>query len=110
MGASNIKAENESIVKSNKKMITAISQPIAVVNKPSFKKKLQEKLPADIFVHIKCIDRQKREKAICDEYGRITHFYADLADQRIPVYQPGTIMFECGVVKESKLKVEAHGS
>ena len=31
-------------------------------------------------------------------------------DKKIPVYQPGTIMFECGVVADSELAIEAHGS
>ena len=50
------------------------------------------------------------EKAIVDSYGRVTYFYACLGDKKIPVYQPGTIMFECGVVNNTDLAVEAHGS
>ena len=45
-----------------------------------------------------------------DNYGRVTYYYARLGDKKIPVYQPGTIMFECGVVNDSDLVVEAHGS
>ena len=45
-----------------------------------------------------------------DNYGRVTYYFAKLGNKKIPVYQPGTIMFECGVVEDSDLCVEAHGS
>lgn len=45
-----------------------------------------------------------------DGYGRVTYYYIKLGDKNVPVYQPGTIMFECGVEKNSELAVVAHGS
>lgn len=56
------------------------------------------------------VNTRKGEKPIVDSYGRVTYYYARLGDKKIPVYQPGTIMFECGVISDSSLKVEAHGS
>ena len=45
-----------------------------------------------------------------DHYGRVTYFYACLGDRAFPVYQPGTIMFESGVVSNFDLAIVAHGS
>ena len=36
-----------------------------------------------------------------DTRGRFTHFYAKLGDKEIPIYQPGTIMFENAVLENS---------
>jgi len=56
------------------------------------------------------VNTRKAEKPLVDSYGRVTYYYAQLGDKKIPVYQPGTIMFECGVVNDGELAVEAHGS
>ena len=110
MGAASVKVENESVVNSNKSMVQAMSQPIALVNKEFFKQKLMDKLDPELQPYIKSVNTRKGEKPIVDNYGRVTYYYAELGDKRVPVYQPGTIMFECGVVSESDLVVEAHGS
>ena len=80
MGAANIKAKNDSIINSNRKLVMALSKPIAVVNKPFFQRKMVEKLPPDISCHIRVCDEKKGEKPICDTYGRVTFFYAKIAD------------------------------
>ena len=59
---------------------------------------------------IKIVRTRAGEKPLVDSYGRVTYYYAKLGDKKIPVYQPGTIMFECGVVADSELAIEAHGS
>ena len=87
-----------------------MSQPIALVNKEFFKQKLKDKLDPELQEYIKSINTRKGEKPIVDNYGRVTYYYAQLGDKKVPVYQPGTIMFECGVVADSDLAVEAHGS
>ena len=56
------------------------------------------------------VNTRKGERPIVDSYGRVTYYYARMGDTKIPVYQPGTIMFETGVVNDSELVVEAHGS
>ena len=53
---------------------------------------------------------EKGKQPIVDSYGRATYFYSKLGRKRIPIYQPGTFMFESGVVNESPLNVTAHGS
>ena len=45
-----------------------------------------------------------------DTRGRFTHFYAKLGDKEIPIYQPGTIMFENAVLENSQLAVHHGGS
>lgn len=87
-----------------------MSQPIALVNKEFFKQKLMDKLDSELHQYINSVNTRKGEKPIVDNYGRVTYYYAQLGDKRVPVYQPGTIMFECGVVNDSDLAVEAHGS
>jgi hypothetical protein len=44
-----------------------------------------------------------------DEYGRVTYFYVTLGGVILPIYQPGTIMFESAVSSDSDLSVVAHG-
>ena len=87
-----------------------MSQPIALVNKEFFKQKQKEKLDPELCEYIKQVKSRMGEKPIVDSYGRVTYYYACLGDKKIPVYQPGTIMFECGVVTDSDLAIEAHGS
>ena len=60
--------------------------------------------------YIRQVYPRRGEKVVEDSYGRVTYFYARLGNKKIPVYQPGTIMFECGVIDESELAVEAHGA
>jgi len=91
-------------------MVYAMSQPIAQMNMPYFRMKIKEKLEPEHLSYIKCINTRRGEKTITDSYGRVTYYYACLGNKKIPVYQPGTIMFECGVVDDSELAVEAHGS
>jgi len=39
MGAASVRVENEAVVNSNKQMVQAMSQPIAMVNKEFFRQK-----------------------------------------------------------------------
>ena len=98
MGASEMKVENDAVVNSNRQMVQAMSQPIALVNKEFFKQKLADKLDEELQEYILQVNTRKGEKPIVDSYGRVTYYYARLGDKKIPVYQPGTIMFECGVI------------
>ena len=41
-----------------------------------------------------------------DSRGRFTYFFAKLGNKEIPVYQPGTIMFESGVLNFNELAIE----
>ena len=86
MGAAKVRVENEEVVKSNRQMVQAMSQPIALVNKEFFKMKIQEKLDQELQPYIHQVNTRKGEKPICDSYGRVTYYYAKLGDKRIPVY------------------------
>ena len=48
MGASEMKVENDAVVNSNRQMVQAMSQPIALVNKEFFKQKLADKLDEEL--------------------------------------------------------------
>ena len=67
-------------------------------------------MDAELIPYIRQVNPRKGQRPIVDSYGRVTYFYIKLADKNVPIYQPGTIMFECGVVSDSELAVEAHGS
>ena len=41
--------------------------------------------------------------------GRVTYFYAQIGDKKLPVYQPGTIMFETGVLNFGELAIHPDG-
>ena len=53
MGAAKVRVENEAVVASNRQMVQAMSQPIALVNKEFFKMKLAEKLDEGLQSFIK---------------------------------------------------------
>ena len=44
-----------------------------------------------------------------DFYGRVTFFYVVLGGQMLPVYQPGTIMFETAVKEDSEVSIVHNG-
>ena len=80
-----------------------LSEAVAKVNRPHFAKKLEPILEK----HGDYI--KESEIALIDRYGRATYFYCKLGNQIIPIYQPGTIMFESAVKEESKLNVTTKG-
>ena len=45
-----------------------------------------------------------------DHYGRITYFYIELAGHPLPIYQPGSIMFESAIVEDCDISVDHGGS
>ena len=87
-----------------------MSTGIAQANKAHFKVMLKNKLSEELLPQVCEVKSRTVQKGFVDSYGRVTYYYVKLGDKNIPVYQPGTIMFECGVVKESDLNVTAHGS
>ena len=96
MGASlNPKYRNLFIAERNKKVVEFFSKPISQVNKQFFKQKLQDKLPAELLCLIKEV--ADIDHPVVDSYGRVTQFYVMLGDQVLPIYQPGSIMFESAV-------------
>ena len=50
------------------------------------------------------------KEPIIDSYGRVTFFYVVMANEVLPIYQPGSIMFESAVNEESDISITAHGS
>ena len=78
------------------------------MNRMCFRNKIKQKLADEYKPHI--FEIEKGKQPIVDSYGRATFFYSKIGRKRIPIYQPGTFMFESGVVNESPLMVHAHGS
>ena len=107
LGASKLHVNNEQS-RRNRIMVSAYSKPMAQMNRMCFRNKVKSSLPDEYkpFIH----EIAKGKQPIVDSYGRATYFFAKLARKRIPIYQPGTYMFESGVVNESPLNVTAHGS
>ena len=107
MGASlNPKYRNLFIADRNRKIVEFFAKPISQVNKQFFKQKLHDKLPAELLCLIKEV--QDIDHPISDSYGRVTQFYVMLADQTLPIYQPGSFMFESAVKEDSNISV-VHG-
>jgi len=86
MGANKVQVLNEHVVNANRQMITAMSQPLALVNKTYFLSQLKANMDGDLLEQIQQVDLANKEQPLCDNYGRVTYFYAQLADKRIPVY------------------------
>lgn len=76
------------------------SKPIAQVNVQFFKEKMAEKLPDDQRLLIK-----ECKEPYIDSFGRVTFFYIELASERLPIYQPGAVMFETAVKGDSEISV-----
>ena len=89
-------------------MVSAYSKQLAKVNRINFRNKVKQKL--DDMYQPYIFEIEKGKPPIIDSWGRATYFYAKMGRKRIPIYQPGTFMFESGVVNESPLNVTAHGS
>jgi len=69
---------------------------------------MEEKLLPEYFDLIKEI--KEPCDPIVDSFGRVTFFYIMLGDQQLPIYQPGSIMFETAVNGESDISVVHGGS
>ena len=61
-------------------------------------------------MYVKVVNPRKGQRPIIDTYGRVTYYYCKLGDKNMPLYQPGTLMFETGIVSDGNLAVTAHGS
>lgn len=73
------------------------------MSRESFKLTLNEGLPKDM----RCLVLEDQSDPIIDSYGRVTFFSVKLAGQRLPIYQPGTVMFETGVRANCQLANKA---
>ena len=96
-GIHNVEVECDIVVNSNREKLKELSKEIAVANNPFFQEKLKQKLSAKAMEYIKQVDLSK-EEPFTDRYGRCTTYYTEIADQRIWLYQPGTVMLESGVI------------
>ena len=103
-----VRGQIQDTVSDNRARISALSKTVALANKAFFKEKLAEKLDPTLQEYIKAIG--DGEEPFVDRYGRATHYYAQLDDKRIWLYQPGTIMFESGVKGDGDLVVTHGGS
>ena len=50
------------------------------------------------------------DEPLIDHYGRVTYFYIMIGGQKLPVYQPGSVMFESAILADSDLSVVHGGS
>ena len=41
-----------------------------------------------------------------DSFGRVTFFYIYLGNEKLPIYQPGAVMFESAVKSDSDIVVK----
>ena len=73
-------------------VVKFFSKPTAQFNQKEFLKQIDENLDDDVKSLISQKDEQ--EEPFIDSYGRITFFTCTLASLELPIYQPGTIMFE----------------
>ena len=90
----------------NKYIILFISKAIAKANRALFKDKLLNefyKSATKEFKYLIFCDKE-HELPIIDQFGRITYFKFRIGGMSIPLYQPGTIMFETGM-KDGDFKV-----
>jgi hypothetical protein len=92
----------------NKCIVNAFSKAVALVNKDVFKDKMKDKVEEKYRNQINEIPSYK--EPMIDDFGRVTYFYLILGGVPIPLYQPGTVMFESAVSGDSDLSVVAHGS
>ena len=101
------KYKNIIIADRNKKIVEFFSRPISQVNKGYFKLILQDNLNREYSVLIKEINDQT--EPYIDHFGRVTYFYIMLAGEILPIYQPGTVMFESAVHTSSEIAIESSG-
>ena len=93
-----VQAENacDSVIEDNRNQLKEFSCRIAEANKSFFIEKLKQKLTSDEFCRINSVDGLN-EKPYTDRYGRCTHFFVAIASKKFWLFQPGTVMLDCGV-------------
>ena len=63
-----------------------MSQQIAWINREHFKNQIAENLSSEQAEKIKQVDFRQQQRAITDHMGRVTYFYAQIGDKKLPVY------------------------
>lgn len=101
------KYKNIHVANRNRKIIEFFSRPIAQLNKEVFRQKIAEKLSSEQRAIIKEVTDNKQP--LSDSYGRITFFYIVLGGEVLPIYQPGTIMFESAVLEGADIALHSKG-
>jgi hypothetical protein len=101
------KYKNSIIAERNRKIIEFFSRPISQVNKQYFKQLLLMQLPENLYANVKEIGESK--EPYVDSYGRVTFFYVLIGGQIVPLYQPGTIMFETAVNESCDIAIFNNG-
>ena len=98
-GSLDTKFKDEVVENRNKTIMTHISKPIAQANKSKFRRKLDGCLSLTHRPHIH--EFTDAEYPFIDSYGRVTYFYIVLGDTILPIYQPGSVMFETAIRADS---------
>lgn len=88
------------VLEQNKFLISRISRFIAMSNRDFYYEKMKERQDPGL---MSFLQEEDDEDEIMDEYGRVTYYFVKVGSMKIPVYQPGTIMFISGVDEESEL-------
>ena len=109
MGASvDPKFKDDVVSHRNKKIIEFFSKPISQVNRQFFTMKLNDKLAPELRPLVQEISDDNTP--LVDSFGRTTFFFINLGGIPLPVYQPGSIMFETAIKANSDLSVIHGGS
>ena len=80
----------------NINIIKFFSKRFAEVDKKQFQLKIQSDLAEE---NHELIQMKDNDEPYVDQYGRATFFTCNLADKQIPIYQPGTIMFDSAIMQ-----------
>ena len=95
------------VAKRNAFLTEHFSRIVAEANLASFKEKISQKLDKS---HQELIQERPMDAPFVDVFGRVTFLYTVIGGIQFPIYQPGGIMFETGVVSDSKSAVVSSGS
>ena len=88
-----------SISSVNRQIMKYISEYCSALNKDFFLRRINNlECNYKAFINI-------GNTTVCDDLNRVSYFYVKLGPYRLPIFQPGTIMFYSGVKKECPLEV-----
>jgi len=93
------------VAKRNAFLTEHFSRIVAEANLEAFKEKLNEAEKYD-----QTIQERPMDAPFVDVFGRVTFLYIVIGGIQFPIYQPGGVMFETGVVSDSKSSVVSGGS
>ncbi len=104
MGISqNPKYYDEEDANRNAKIMGLFSKEIRKSNKHFFREKLDNNISADLRHFIQEINDS--DEPYYDTFGRATYFTTSIGGKKLPIYQPGSIMWETAVQRDCDIAV-----